>query len=68
MQNIQLSNMEEENWSKNWINFIEWEMQEGSWKEETKFLEKKKCIQHILGTPQVADMGRWKQEAGKIHC
>jgi len=40
MQNIWLSNMEEDDWRKKWINFIEWEMQEGSWKEETEFLEK----------------------------
>jgi hypothetical protein len=57
--------MEEKYWSKNWINFTEWEMEEGSWKAKIEFLEKI-GIQHILGAPQVADMGRWKEEEEKF--
>jgi hypothetical protein len=59
MKNIQLAKMEETDWIKHWINFTKWEMEEGSWKEETEFLEKA-GIQHILGAPQVLDTGRWK--------
>jgi len=40
-------------------------MLEGSWKVETEFLEKV-GIRHILGAPQVADMGQWKEEAAKF--
>jgi hypothetical protein len=40
-------------------------MHEGSWKEETKFLEKER-IRHILGAPQNIDMGRWKEKAMKF--
>jgi hypothetical protein len=40
MKNIWLAKMEEIDWGKNWINFIDWAMEEGSWKVETKFLEK----------------------------
>jgi hypothetical protein len=32
MQNIWLAKMEEEDWRKHWLNFTEWEMEEGSWK------------------------------------
>jgi hypothetical protein len=46
-------------------NFTEWAMENGSWKPETKFLEKE-GIRHILGAPQVSDMGQWKEEATKF--
>jgi hypothetical protein len=41
------------------------EMQEGSWKEETEFLKKKE-FDISLVPPQVADMGRWKEEVEKF--
>jgi len=40
-------------------------MHEGSWKEETKFLEKS-GIRQILGDPQIVDMGWWKEEVAKF--
>jgi len=40
-------------------------MEEGSWKVKIEFLEKE-GIQHILGTPKVVDMGRWKEEVVKF--
>jgi hypothetical protein len=56
MQNIRQLRIEKVDWSKHWKKFTEWEMHEGSWKEETKFLEKS-GIRQILGDPQIVDMG-----------
>jgi hypothetical protein len=32
-------------WSRHWHNFTSWGMEEGEWKEETKFLEKGSLFQ-----------------------
>jgi hypothetical protein len=36
--------------------FIEWGLEDGCWKPETKFLAKE-GIKHLLGAPQVIDLG-----------
>jgi hypothetical protein len=59
--------MEEADWRKHWKKLTEWAMKESKWKQEMKFLEKS-GIRHILRAPQIADMGRWKEEVKFIVC
>jgi hypothetical protein len=40
-------------------------MEEGCWKAETQFLERE-GIRHLLGAPQIIDLGHWKEEATKF--
>lgn len=65
MQNKRHARLEELDWSKQWKNFTEWGMENGCWKPETESLAKP-TIRHMLVAPQVAKLGRWKEEAAKF--